>query len=188
MRALIWAATAFLLPLAPLVRGDQELLIDHPPHNMEMGVQVRPDTFSMGDTITILISATNREPETIRLRFRTGCPFAFRITAPDGAQVDVHRGCRLGLDSLVLMPGEMVWDTLIVAVEAPIQTAERPDSITRRGVIYPPVGTVFDPTFEPPPRIEWPCRGEKVLEGVYRVEGGVRGQEFRWAAVDARVR
>jgi hypothetical protein len=200
-----------LLLLALPVRAEQELLLDQHPARLEMSVQVHPEVFSMGDTISIVISASNLESEATRLRFSTRCRFKFRITAPDGSRVNVDRHCGSRADSLVLMPGETARDTFRVAVvaspEAPDPTSMTPnpsieaaepstdttDSRSREighrdWAVHVPVGTIRDPNFVPPPRVDWPMRGGRLLPGVYRIEGGVRGQRSRWAAADVRVR
>jgi hypothetical protein len=106
---------ALVSVLVTVVRGEQELLIDRPPPMMEMTVEVRPNTALLGDTVSIVISATNREKETIRLPFRAiGCAFSFRITGPNGGAVKVRPGCPREAESLTLVPGETVRDSYVL--------------------------------------------------------------------------
>ena len=186
MKSGVLICVALVSVPATMVRGEQELLIDPPPRRVEMTVEVRPDTASLGDTISIVISATNRDKETMRLYFPAGCPLSFRITGPNGRAVAVQRGCALA-DSVVLVAGGTVQDSFEVTLAVGDKLAAEPGFAVRGGRVFVPKGTIYDPSCIPPAAVTWPIEKDRIAPGVYRIEGGIRGQEFRWAADDLLV-
>lgn len=170
-----------MLAFATVAKGEYELLGDRPPPRMEMSISVSPDTALFGDTVTVVVSATNRDKDSITLYAPYGTPFEFQITDPTGAPVSIRRRGALVGKSLTLHPGAVVQDSFQVILMLPKPSTTKLNA-AESAVVVPPAGTIYDPGDPRIPEVIWPVDGARIMQGIYRIEGGVRRQDFRWAA------